>query len=245
MNDDVGNGFTVQDTVEIASTWGCVSTRIAIHAKQLKIVDGIKFLHMRTKASSIQRLVVSRSPAANGKYMHEYMKKSGLFKELLKAKNMVRNAMIAKGKENASSSKRWRPTLKMYTRNRLSLAEVIALRAPDVGDVKGMDIKVLCTPSCGKGKGLFMELSHANLEYVTNACAAAVQEGTERDDTLESASCSAEPNDEDDRNEPEDAKTTAPSNPLADFTPPSAEEHKSILHMLCQRESGTIIVDDD
>ena len=133
--------------------------------------------------------------------------------------------MLVKGKENASSSKRWRPTLKMYSRNRLSLTEVVTILALDVGAVKGMNMKVLCTPSCGKGKGLFMELSHANLEYVTNAFAAALQEGTERDDTLESASCSAEPNDEDDRNEPEDATIVAPSGPLATTECTGTQEH--------------------
>ena len=73
------------------------------------------------------------------------------------------------------------------------MPEIVTIRTPVVGDVGSVEMKVLCTPACGKGKGLYMELSTANLDYVANVCAASLADAAEFDDPSESASHSSDP----------------------------------------------------
>ena len=153
---------------------GDKSQSFFLRQKQFKEVNGKLFLSLGGRKSSTRRLLTYFADV-KPKKLHDVLRRTNVVSTMLRLKNTEVKRLIVGN--NTSTSKVFRSRLKMYTKNKLSISEVITIDAPQVDDVPATTINVLSTPQKGKACGVWMELCSANLEYVCKAIASQYASG--------------------------------------------------------------------
>lgn len=160
--------------IQAKTVVGDKSSSFFVRPSQLKEVNGKLFLSLGGRKSSTRRLLTYFADV-KPKRLHDVLRRTNVVSTMLKLKNTELKRLIVGS--NTSASKVFRTRLKMYTKNKLIISEVITINAPQVNDVPATTISVLATPQKGKSCGVWMELCSANLEYVGKAIASQYASG--------------------------------------------------------------------
>ena len=137
---------------------------------ELCVIDGNVYFRATKRSNFIVSLVCLACRTDQRSRAYAILKKVDIFKQLLKAKRGVfREQAIGAIQAAAADRKARCHRAKGIVKNLLLMPEIIEINAPAVFEVPGMVVNVRATKSSGNRDFLWMELTPANLTYLSRA----------------------------------------------------------------------------
>jgi len=146
-------------------------TKWFIPSEFIKMVEGTAFWNLRTHKGAANRLLTTYVEDKDPSRLYRTLSRTNVVEQIASAKTRAKQEIISDGKFDAHDNSRWRMK-KRFTKNLLTIPEVIDVHVPTIAGVEGIDMQAL-----SMHKGLWIELTHGNLMYITKAMAAQVAEG--------------------------------------------------------------------
>ena len=147
------------------------ATRWFIPSDDIKMVEGTAFWNLRTHKGAANRILTTYIEDKIPKKLYRILSRTNVVEQLATLKTDEQQRIISDGKFNARDTSRFRMR-KRFTKNLLTIPEVISVHGPSIAGVEGVEMQVL-----SMHKGLWIELTHGNLMYITKATAAQAAEG--------------------------------------------------------------------
>ena len=139
---------------------------------EIKEADGALFFNLRGDKCNVRRLVAQFVTDVKAAGAHCVIANTDVIQHLVALKTAEIKSLTVGDK---GVTTRYRSVLKRYVKNRLTMPDIITIDAPSVGDVAGVGMRVLTI------RALWVELTSANLVYLSKSSAHQYQSGVKID----------------------------------------------------------------
>ena len=131
-----------------------------------EVDDNEKFVHIQMQRSNIGRMITAMITAPAKTRLQFLVTKIKITKTLLTLKNNKVKPLIFRNRPMSQARRVLWARVKQFRDNVANLPEFIVIRAPAVGPVQSIDMRVIPTMIGGKKRGLYIECTPANIRYL-------------------------------------------------------------------------------